>query len=333
MIKDFTHRRPSLKGLFWSLVTLFLFLNAAAAESGVEGNSLEQNRESPENPSPEQQTTMLEYESVEQSLSRLTSINMFYSPGPIEPGSISFDPPAFRPLSEKAEWYTVDVITGNRRVLKLYSDLREMPADKSSDLVERRLRELLAEYRKYYAAESGINNPKIYLKETFEASARSPSQSTTGVGFIVRTPDPNAVTLSGLRYSVLSLVWLAGVLGLHDAHDAIREVAEEAAGQRDIVYGDDIHHDLFKESLLKYLSLYNRTVLGSALLSTMPNRLLLLKLPEQREKLRLSSFDATRTAVDLMGLPDLSHGEIEYEYYPGITDPIFDEILAASREQ
>jgi len=288
---------------------------------------LAQDSDFPSNPTRAEQIAMLRTESLEQSLYRLKNINMFFSPGPVEPGDASIEPRREWPLPDELELYSVDVIMGNRRVLKLHRDLAALPHDVAANLVSRRLQDALAAYRAAYAADEQIHNPHGFTRESAERARSTPGGSLTGVGFISRTPDPNEVTLSGLRYAVLSLVWLAGALELEGVRDAIIEVSEEAVSQRNTLYEDQTHHDLYKASILKYLSLYSRTILGTALLRLSPEGLESQEIAAERRTFRQTAFDARQTATDRAGPPDFSRGEITVEYFVGITDAVFDDIL------
>ena len=296
----------------------------------VSSETLSQREDFPRNPTSAEQVCMLKEESLEQSLYRLKNINLFFSPGAVESGRIVFEGEENRlPLSEELEKYSIEVIMSNRRVLKLYAELGKLSKVSAAKWVNQYLTEVMVEYRSAYEKKEKENRAKCL--EKVDAGR---DNSITGVSFVSNTPHPNEVTLSGLRYAVLSLIWLAGALELEDTHTSIVDVAREGVLQRNRLYDDTVHHMTYKESVLKYLSLYNRTIIGNALIRTsksLSSRLDLERIPSLLQEKRFSqtSYDATCTIYDKMR-PDFSRGEIIIKYYTGITDGFFNSLMGMS---
>ena len=306
---------------------------SVASASAAPAGALAQSDSFPRNPTVAEQVAMLDGETLEQSLFRLQNVNLFFSPGPNEPGRIVWAGEDYVPLSEDREQFTVDVILGNRRVLKLFRELGALPPAKAAAHINEQLATVLAEYKTWYAADKEINSTEHFTKAGAARQRARAHNSLFGIGYISNTPNPNDTTLTGLRYAVLSLVWLAGALELEDAHPSVVMVAEEAIRQRDAIYGDEIHHDPFRASVLQYAALYNRMVLGNALLNTAP------LLREEYEKaqdnllerriIRRKPFNTLDARVEA---GPLQAGGIEMDYRTGFTDKEFDYLLQSSSE-
>lgn len=308
----------------------------AESESAAPDNALAQGASFPRNPSDAQQVAMLENESLDQTLFRLKNVNLFFSPGPIEPGCVVWAGTQILPLSDKSELFSVEVMMGNRRVLKLYEELAALPEDSAANRVNEKITALLAEYRTMYAADEEINSPDHFTIAGMPWVRAHAHNSVCGVAYVTNTPNPNDVTLSGLRYAVLSLVWVAGALGLEGVNESIVMIAEEGIRQRDKVYEDKIHHDAHRESVLKYLSLYNRTILGNALLGTSS------RLREHFERTRdrdLESRTIRRRKFDelygphKLGPDQALESDVTIDFRLGFTDPMIDDFVSMSQDQ
>jgi len=305
------------------------------SESAAPDNPLAQSDSLPRNPSASELAIMLENESLDQTLFRLKNVNLFFSPGPTEPGEIVWaGTPAF-PLSDKDEFFSVRVVMGNRRVSKLHEELAALPGKEAADHVNKQITALLPEYTRMYTEDKEINSTEHFTIAGIEREEALGGGSIFGVGYVTNTIHPNDVTLAGLRYAVLSLVWVAGALELEGVHDSIVMVAEEGIRQRDKVYEDKIHHDAHRESVIKYLSLYNRTILGNALLGTSPR---LREQFEQNQGKDLEKRTITRRRFnDLherfeLGASLPAENDVSIEYRTGFTDPMIDDLLSQSKE-
>jgi hypothetical protein len=308
----------------------------AAPESASRANALAQSDGFPRNPTASEQVAMLEGETLEQALFRLKNVNLFFSPGPNQPGRIVWTEEDYVPISDESELFTVRVIMGNRRVLKLYEELAALPKATAADRVKERLGALFEEYRTLYAEDEEINSTENFTEADAWRQRALAANSLFGVGYVSNTPNPNDTTLAGHRYAVLSLVWLAGALELEGVYESIIRVAEEGIQQRNTIYTDEIHHDTYRESVLKYLSLYNRTLLGNALLGVSPR----LRAEFDRSQgihLERQTIERLRYNTPYSHLnPGIVHtpeAQIAIEFRIGFTDDLLDDLIRISKEQ
>lgn len=291
-------------------------------------DSLVQDYSFPRNPSPSEQVAMLREESLDQSFFRLRNINMFFSPGVVHNGWIVSDDTMT--LSDSRERVAVGTIMSNRRVLKIYKELSVLPKAEASATLNAHLQEIFAEYRAGYRKDKGVEDPVGYGRVEADPGRYC------GLSYVINTVDPNEVTLPGLRYAVLSLVWIASSLELGDLRQTVIEIAEDGRSQREKLRADRSHHNLYKNSVLEGFSIYNRTILGTALLRLTPGLKTQLVsgggVSLEPQSFRQTPYDAASTVHDRMrgGGPDFSRGEIVVEYYTGITDDELDCILDAA---
>lgn len=296
-----------------------------------EDASLAQDTAFPRNPTAEEQIEMLQKETLDQGFYRLRNVNLFYLYH-IDPGRAIMDLDAPRGvLSDEIEQHSVVRILSNRRVLKLYKELSQMNKDEGAATLNRHLNETFSQYRNAYATDKRINNP-IGASKKLEDEGYDKSRShTSGAPIAYNTVDHNDITLSGLRHALLSIIWLAGALELEAAHSSIVEIAEEARQQRNRLYGSDRFHSLYKEQVLNHLSIYNRTILGTALLRTSPSKTVPQDFRLQLTTISQTTYDAQHTIYERCGRGDFSKGEIRVELFTGITDDTFDKLLALSK--
>jgi len=271
---------------------------------------------------------MLMGESLQESVYRLKNINLFFYPAVSHGGSISFEGafPTGKALDVKLDEVAVVIIMDNRRVLKLYEDLDILHPVMAAQLINDQLMELLPLYRAAYASDLEVNAKDRYLRVVVKYDPSDPSSKPDSVRVIKNTPDPNEVTLMGLRYAILSLVWLAGALNLEGTHEELRTLADEAARQRDTIYNDEIHHDHYKESVLQYFSLYNRTVLCTALIRTVSRPDLEEKYAAHRKTYSRGGFDSKYRHADFR---NASGARFNIDYYNNMLDEDFEAVLAA----
>lgn len=235
-------------------------------------------------------------------------------------------------VSDNYEFRSVGAIISNRRVLRIYEQLAALPKPEAAEVLKVQLHKIFAEYRTAYGTDKGVNNPVGFTHE----QRNLPGWAYAGLGYAINTIDPNDVTLTGLRYAVLSLVLIASSLELGDVQSAILRIAEEGRRQRDVLRADQVHHNAYKHSVLEGFSVYNRTILGTALLRLTPGLKTQLVsgggVSLQPQSFRQTPYDATCTVHDRMGGggPDFSRGEILVDYYTGITDDELDCILDAA---
>ncbi len=302
----------------------------ARAEDALNQEALLQDPNFPRNPSPSEQVAMLREESLDQGFFRLRNVNLFFSPGVPYSGEIIWEDTMT--VSEQSEFLSVQTITSNRRVLKIHEELAALPKAEAVAVLNAHLQEMFAEYRTAYSTDEGVNNPVGFTHE----ERNRPGFAYGGLAYVSNTVDPNEVTLTGLRYAVLSLVWIASSLELDGARQTVIAIAEEGCHQRDVLRGDEIHHNAYKRSVLDSFSVYNRIILGTALLRLTPGLKTQLVsgggVSLEPKSLRQARYDAPSTVHDRIGGggPDFSRGEIVVDYYTGITDDELDCILDAA---
>lgn len=272
-----------------------------------------------------EQIAMCKDESLDQSLAWLNDVNLFFMTGPNNPGSITMEVLSFNSLSEDDEFWTVRVIMGNRRVAKLYEELGTLPQKVAAARINKSIEANLSRYLVVYAGHEWIHTKDHYL---LRDKRNSGSSTSTGVEFISHA-GRNDETLSGLRYATLSLVWLAGALGLDECHSAVVRVAREAIEQRETVYNDDIHHDAYKRSILKHHALYNRMVLGNALLATAPEATRQFRAENEgvleQRIYQQDKFDVAPNFRLFPAEPEVD--QIDIDYSVGFTDTMIDDLL------
>jgi hypothetical protein len=146
-------------------------------------------------------------------------------------------------------------------------------------------------------------------------------------------------TLPGLRYQILSLLVVAGNLGLSEARGAVDVVVDEALLERERFYDTDRYAQEFSASMFAYGLLYNRQILGTAALGTCDDPSLAEQVLKTVGKdwtvMRLARYDAAVTPFDseyMAGTvpPDFSRGALEVRYLDALDDKEFDAIIQAN---
>lgn len=295
-----------------------------------EDASLAQDTAFPRNPTAEEQIEMLQKETLDQGFYRLRNVNLFYLYH-IDPGRIIMDLDAPRGvLSDEIEQHSVVRILSNRRVLKLYKELSEMNKGEAAATLNRHLNETFSQYRNAYDTDERIITliePSLEDKVGYGKI----SSRTSVISLITGTVDPNDITLCGLRHALLSLIWIAGALELEATHASIVKIAEEARQQRNGLSASEFFYSSDKEDALDHLSIYNRTILGTALLRTSPSKTVPQDFRLQLTTISQTTYDAQHTIYERCGQGDFSKGEIRVELFTGITDDTFDQLLALSK--
>jgi hypothetical protein len=285
----------------------------------------------------DQQLAMLENESFEQSVANLPDVNLFYWPGPLNlasglgygMGSGMVVVVQYVPLPKEAGQSDIDAVFSNRRFRKILDELRQMDKLAATQTINRELSKLTDSYLKLYDAELQSKSPDFTI-EKIQGKTDIP-----GLAFVDNTH--GEIVISGLRLGVLSLVWLAGQLGLPDCKLAVERVARIALKQRNQLYGDPALHRFFKNQMLYMASLYNRQILSTGLLGTAVgvdvNSLEKAVGIEWQER-KLVSYRAVLTEYDLpvrsgMMKADDSLGATTVRFVSPLDDGQFDALLAS----
>ncbi len=293
-----------------------------------------------------EQVRQLETETLEETLTNYHNVEMFYWPGSDFAMGMTAD---VVPVAPDVGGEEVKMVLSNRRTSKLIEELSGLAPSQAGELVSVRLRESLHAFRSMYASDI-LNNP-ILLNGT---------NSTSGFTFRINDLPDGSPSFQGLRKSIFGLVLIAGTLGLHSAGDAVLEVAEEAARQRDdlLAHRGETYDSLKAVEALTRASLYNRQILsigigairgtsqsaiesslGGAMhrfFSTLPPGV--APVPESPwHSIKLSSYQATISPFDMPASrgpdsnfylpPDYSLWEFDFKYAPLVDDEAFEEIL------
>jgi hypothetical protein len=287
-----------------------------------------------------EQIAMIRNESVAESLARLGQVNMFSWPGPpLETGGVAVGSSPAIAVTPSVETRDVHALLSNRRVLKLFEELRQMPAGEATALLNRELRGSLAQYLSIYAQDPSVNSKE--LSQGAVDPALQQEGFVVGPVWVIETSDPKRSTLLGSRYQVLALTWLAGVLRLSGAKDSVRSVAEAAIRQRQHLLGDTGQSAFSKQQILSKASLYNRIVLVQGLVGTAPCRKELEKMAAEkwwpRATIRVTAHDAQLSTYDLpvrsgARHADFSKGEIAFLFYSRVSDGDFEEVMRTVAE-
>jgi len=275
-------------------------------------------------------------ESIEEAVHNLYRVNMFFWPGgpPLQGRGFSGDciplPPDIGDDDTKA-------ILSNRRFLKVYAELSNMPADEASALISKGLNLSFEQYLSVYAQDAQINSDRLTVASMEKMRAENPKSGIAGPGWISQTKDESKMSLLGIRFKVLSLLWIAGALELKPTQPIVRKVVSHGIRQRDALYGDTHQSTFYKYEVLKQASLYNRQILTTALFGTSGRSEDLYSQARQvgleRTKIRSTVFDATVTEYDLpvrayVMQPDYTRGELHIYCCPAMNDETFDKAIS-----
>jgi hypothetical protein len=188
-----------------------------------------------------------------------------------------------------------------------------------------------------------------YVEKGRQVSPASLDKGEPGTTYIAGwgggTDDDGLPSLQCMRWRLLGLVLIAGNLRLQGTAPWVQKIAEEARAQRDYLYqaGEELSTG-FRSVAITRRSLYNRQILGYALVRTAPIPERVLAVPEDRvlaliadrKKIAvevLPVFDALRTPYDTRVMPgpvDFSKGSLTVEHLPAISDAEFDGIFAGA---
>ena len=283
------------------------------------------------------QIEVLSDESLTESMDNLYQVNMFSWPGGGHEGGFAGFGKAL-PLRDKAGESDLDNIISNRRFVRIFEELTQMPKESAADLVADHLDTALSTYQSLF------NDFVTASKSHFRADSAQPNEHGAIIGpvWIGETEDEKQVVLLGARYNVLSLVWIAGSLDLAKCHGQVKEVARQSMLQREWSYNEDELHDFYRSVILEKLSLYNRQILAFGLAGTSDKMKDLKQMLSERGvrqiRLETSRFDALLTPYDLPvrsghAEPDMSKGVIEIECYGAVDDSTLDELISACTSQ
>ncbi len=267
---------------------------------------------------------MLKEESTQDSLSMLSQIEMYYSPG----SPLLYRGFALRfPLPKAAGQADIEAVMSNRRFLKVFHELRTMPQTEAVTLLRRQIEVAFTQYKKSLAKYMADN------RELFKPQVKPSS----GPSFHGSDNPDKTPTLLGSRFQVLSLLLLAGNLQAEDLRPVIMEVIQEAEEQRRLLCDSSRTNIPIGVVMLLRGSLYNRQILATALAGTAtdPDKAgrVLGELGIAWKNRKLTRYDAAATPYDLLtraGGPfpaDYTKGEVVIRHLDGLSDAKFDRIV------
>ncbi len=268
----------------------------------------------------EGQVATLSAESVLETVANLAETGMYFWPG------AHGERAAFilLPVPRREGGQDIETILSNRRFLKVCEELTALGPEAATELLNECIPAYLEEYKRV------VDEYLRMLAGQVGPGTRS------GVGFQIGGPPDGRPNPLGPRFRLLGLVLAAGNLELQGTHDALLKVAEEALNQRQRFYREDEFGKAFRFGMLTVAGLYNRQILGYAVLKTSPDPTLaddvLAALGKEVVVRELTVFDAQRTRYDARYMPgpvDYSKGTLAVGYLPPISDEEFDLILDA----
>jgi hypothetical protein len=276
---------------------------------------------------------ILEKESVEESLSKLSEYQLFMWPGLT--WSLNQTYILKIPLSETIGRNDILQILGNRRFIKIIQDLSALPKEKAASLVSNEIDSSLQEYNLLFDE---------YLEKIANIVKKDPivrQQNNIGYGFPQFTPDGKP-TLLGMRYKVLSLVLIAGNLELKQAQTAVTKVLEAAIEQRNEFYNKNLWNVTDAFPILLLAGLYNRQILATGILgtSTEPNKAdeILKNSGRKIASEKLTHFDSPVALYDIARwqqgkATDYTKGELNIKYLEPLSDSAFDNLINAVKTE
>ena len=239
------------------------------------------------------------------------------------------------PLPKDADGGVADLweILNNRRFVKLIQELRTLPKAEVAVLVNRDIEASLVEYDRLYNS---------YFKESlkyYESVKGDLIGRAISLGPAPISSDPTP-TLEGLRNKILALTLAVGNLELRDSQAVVQKVVDYAIRQRDKLYDKKLFEEQFASLMLDSASLYNRQILGTAVLGTYltpdeANQILADINAGFRER-KLKPYDELPPAKQQPCLPgmmaltllDDTDGEIQIRHIePLLDDTQFDKLL------
>jgi len=277
---------------------------------------------------------ILNAESVRESVSNLSQVGMFYWPGIMNDSIRGISDFPF-PLSLEEGTIDVDRILSNRRFLKCVSELKALSKTEAGRIVGEQLEMALQQYAPIF--EDRWTESRDHFADSSAVPGESPSgDAFSTCSFQMSDNEDGSPTFLGLRLQILSLVLIAGNLGLEEARAPVQIIVEEAYRQRDRLYQPDEREGATSHNYvwLCSASLYNRQVLATGLLGTEAGRLAAGASPSGAafETHRMTRYDAEFTPYDILTRydgscrPDYSKGEIVVNSHRALDDAAFDKI-------
>ena len=279
--------------------------------------------------------TTLTLESLEDSLKKLSSVNMFFWPGPSAPKArVIMDELIPLPKNPPAE-DNVMVICSNRRFMKLLDELGQLPKDKAAELINNEIESTTAEYLSLY------NDLIESVRNSYDDPKGNDLSGISGVPMYIEDPNDGQTVILGARYKLLSLVLIAGNLNLENCRSQIIAVSKEAFEQRDRLYASENLPEIIIVELLTRASLYDRQILATGLLSTNLSGDQMDKVVKDSGlkwlDIKLTKYNAAISPFDFyvrnnVMKPDFSEGFQESRYLSPMNDEVFNLIMESASD-
>lgn len=241
-----------------------------------------------------------------------------------------------RPLPKNSDSDVIDLcqVLDNRRFAKLIQELPALSKVEVAALVTKEIELSLSEYDKMYS---------FYFEKALKYYD-SIKSDPIGKGILPGLPSNNpdrTPTLKGLRHKILALMLIAGNLELKESQTAVHKVLYYAIDQRDKLYNKEIFEEKFSSLMLQLVSLYNRQILGTAILGAC------LSLDESKQVLanvnagfkerKLKPYNHLPSAENILVLGmrslvllDDKDGKVSIRHIEPLDDSQFDKLIDAT---
>jgi len=273
----------------------------------------------------------LQHEPVEQSLAKLSDVNMFHlvELQVFRPGLGHVLRGEYLPLGKEVGEEDLEAIMSDRRFLKVFDELGKMDKAAASAMLGRYLSSGLEVYLKLYDEKIRASAPQ------FKAKDLEGKRAYSGPAFEVGEVPEGTVVIAGARLNVLALVWISGMLDLSGSNSQVQRVAQLAVNQRKELYEDSTLDPFYRKEVLGAASLYNRQIICSSLLAGAPGDVqssILKSIGASWQKRQLTSFRAAATQFDSRAVlgaakPDYSSGSLNVKFISPLDDAGFDAVL------
>lgn len=269
----------------------------------------------------------LEEETMAQSLVNLAEVDLFFWPGPNRgSGTLVL---RHLPLDPDVGDKDIGAICSNRRFCKLFEEAATLDKAVISRMLNSEFDRFTEGYLKLYDDKLQEQAPG------FKVEKLEGRQAIAGPGFVTGNVKNGEIVVAGARLKVLALVLMSGALELTDCETSIGNIARIALKQREDMYADGSLHPFFRSEMLKRASLYNRQIIGAALLGMKDEAgqaAIMKDLGLEWRECKLPSFKAALTEYDLPARsgvmePDDSFGSRSIRFLAPLDDGQFDQLL------
>ena len=266
---------------------------------------------------------MLDKEDLDTSLKRLANIRL-YTIGGI-PSDIELN---YRniPLNLSAGKTDIWAILANRRFLKIYKELSEIPKEQADQKVYRHLVSSVGIYKGLF--ESSVKNIET-AREVNRSAGKNPNIIVGFGGYA----GPGRLMLRPVHYKILTLILITGKLKLSRSGQYLDKILEIALEQRSTYYKTDSSDIRVAAVIMEDASLYNRQILATALLGILSDEESQKILQQSGKKMinhKLTSYNADATIFEASARgrgPDYTKGTMDVKIIEPISDAEFDKIV------